>query len=138
MTLSDAVTADMLQALTRALDSDPSAGGKALFYSAPIPLSGAPVGSAVLLVTATFPKPSLGSLAGRTLTLATPVPSLAQASGTVAWVRFVNGAGIFVGDEDSVGLPASAARIKIDNGLGTLVMQTGGSLTSTMGTWALP
>ena len=136
MTLGDAVTADMLQALTRALDSDPSGGGKALFYTAPIPLAGAPAGAAVLLATAVFPKPSLGAVAGRTLTLAVPAPSLAQASGAVAWVRFVNGAGLF--DEDSVGIPATAARIKIDNGLGTLVLQTGGSLNSTVGTWALP
>ena len=106
ITFSLAVISDRLQALTRGLDSDPSAPGKLVLFDGVRPASGqAPAALSNALATATFPKPSLDSVTGNILTLQNPATTLVQVTGLATWGRFMNGAGQYVADVD-VGVDA--------------------------------
>jgi len=130
LVFSSTVISDGLQALTRALDSDPSNPGRIRIYSDPQPSPGQAPGAATLLALATFPKPSLDNVTGYVLTLNLPATVLVAASGVASWARLENGAGVFVADA-VVGLPGSGKPVEIDNGalVPTLTIYAGGDLT---------
>lgn len=112
---SPTVTADRLQALTRALDQSPSAPGQMRVYGGAQPPAGdAPTGP--ILVTLLFQKPSAGlvvtSTLTSTLTLAMPTPGMVINSGIATWARFTDGAGAFVADID-VGIVGSTAALQL-------------------------
>jgi hypothetical protein len=108
---SPTVTADRLQALTRALDQSPSAPGQMRVYGGAQPPAGdAPTGP--ILVTLLFQKPSAGPVVGNTLTLAMPTPGMVINSGIATWARFTDGAGAFVADID-VGIVGSTAALQL-------------------------
>lgn len=99
MTFALSVISDRLQALTRALDADPSAPGKLMIYSGDRPATGgAPEGT--LLVTCVFLRPSLDNVTAATLTLRNPLPAMAVSTGIAKWARLTDGAGRFVADLD--------------------------------------
>lgn len=94
-----AVISDRLQALTRALDSDPVMPGRLLVYSGTRPAQGAAPGAgSYLLATLSFVRPSLDNVLQAVLTLRNPPTTLVQVSGLATWARMVNGAGQFVAD----------------------------------------
>lgn len=134
ISFSQAVISDRLQALTRAIDASDSPG-KLLIYSEPVPLPGQPAGAAMQLCALNFPKPSLSGVAGKVLTLLNPAPSLVIATGTAAWARLVSGNGDYVADLD-VGLPLSAAAVRLNNGADPLSLNlyAGGEITVTLAT----
>lgn len=101
------VVSDRLQALTRALDSDPGSPGKLSIYGGTRPASGgAPGSDALLLASMMFLRPSLDNVSTFTLTLRNPLPTLVQSTGLATWARLTNGAGQYVADID-VGTDAS-------------------------------
>ena len=101
------VVSDRLQALTRALDSDPGSPGKLFIYGGTRPASGGAPGSDVLLLASMmFLRPSLDNVSTFTLTLRNPLPTLVQSTGLATWARLTNGAGQYVADID-VGTDAS-------------------------------
>jgi hypothetical protein len=114
ISFSNAVISDRLQALTRALDSDPLLPGRLLIYSDTRPARGAtpPVG-AYLLASLSFTTPSLDNVLASVLTLRNPVTTLVNISGLATWARMVNGAGQFVADMD-VGATGSSAECIIN------------------------
>jgi hypothetical protein len=104
-----AVISDRLQALTRALDSDPVMPGRLLVYSGTRPARGAaPDAGSFLLATLSFVRPSLDNVLQAVLTLRNPPTTLVQVSGLATWARMVNGAGQFVADMDA-GITGSGA-----------------------------
>ncbi len=113
MWVSQAVVADRLRALTRALDGA-ATPGKLLVYGAPNPGPGQAPGAARLLSTSVFSAASEAGLMGKRQALSLPSSALMQLTGEAAWARLVDGAGNFVADLD-VGLPGSAAALWIDN-----------------------
>jgi hypothetical protein len=128
---SPAVISDRLQALTRALDLDPTLPGRLSLMSAPIPAAGQPpVGSQVLAV-ATFPKPSLSHVSANVLTLLNPATSLVTVTGEAAWARLENGSNQWVADLD-VGVAGSGAAVILDNGSNTLMLFAGGEFSVTL------
>lgn len=134
ISFSQSVISDRLQALTRAIDAS-NAPGKLLIYSGPVPLPGQPPDTAIQLCALLFPKPSLAGVAGKVLTLLNPAPSLVIATGTAAWARLVSGNGDYVADLD-VGLPLSAAAVRLNNGADPLSLNlyAGGEITVTLAT----
>lgn len=106
---SNAVISDRLQALTRAIDSDPVNNGKLLIYGGVRPSKGAEVAEQhPLLATLIFPRPSLDHVLVNTLSLHNPATALIQVAGLATWARIVNGADQFVADL-SVGVEGSGA-----------------------------
>ena len=101
MTFALSVISDRLQALTRALDADPTLPGKLVIYDGPRPSNGDspdPVSSA--LATCVFPRPSLDSVTTFTLRLRQPLPTMVTVTGLATWARLVDGTGRFVADVD--------------------------------------
>lgn len=95
------VISDRLQALTRALDADPTLPGKLLVYDGPRPTSGgAPDAASSVLATLVFPRPSLNNVTTNVLTLLNPLPAMVTTTGLATWARMVNGSGQFVADMD--------------------------------------
>ena len=85
---SPAVISDRLQALTRALDLDPTNPGRMHIISAPAPADGQPIPpSAQILATVLFPKPSLDNVTGKVLTLLNPSTALVLVSPTPRFAR---------------------------------------------------
>lgn len=124
---SNSVISDRLQALTRALDSDPNLPGRLLVYSGDRPARGAnaPTG-AFLLATLSFYRPSLDNVLQRVLTLRNPPTTLVSVSGLATWARLVNGAGQFVADMD-VGATGDSAECLIN--AATSQLYAGGELS---------
>lgn len=129
---SQAVIEDRLQALTRALDSDPNGGGQLKIYPATQPSAGAGVSTAPLAVL-TFAKPSLNNVTGAVLTLNNPAQAMVLVSGVAAWARLENGAGQWVADLN-VGLAGSGAAVALSNGAATpsLQLYAGGTVSVTL------
>jgi hypothetical protein len=102
---------DMLTALRSRLDA--WGGGAAHFYAAPqaaneeAPPAGPPLAIVALAAPTCGVVANSGSLA--TLALAA-VSGLVAANGQIAWVRFVDGAGVAVEDK-AAGLPGSGAPV---------------------------
>ena len=95
------VISDRLQALTRALDADPTLPGKLLVYDGPRPAAGgAPDSASSVLATLVFPRPSLNNVTTNVLTLLNPPPTMVTATGLATWARMVSGSGQFVADMD--------------------------------------
>lgn len=131
---SPAVISDRLQALTRALDLDPTNPGRLHIISAPAPADGQPIPpSSQILATVLFSKPSLSGVTGNVLTLLNPPTALVLATGEAAWARMENGSNQWVADLD-VGLPGENAAVEIDNGNGpkTLMLFAGGEFSITL------
>ena len=95
------VISDRLQALTRALDSDPALPGKLLVYDGPRPAAGgAPDAVSSVLATLVFPRPSLNNVTTNVLTLLNPLPTMVTTTGLATWARMVSGSGQYVADMD--------------------------------------
>ena len=95
------VISDRLQALTRALDADPTLPGKLLVYDGPRPAAGgAPDAYSSVLATLVFPRPSLNNVTTNVLTLLNPLPAMVTVTGLATWARMVSGSGQFVADLD--------------------------------------
>lgn len=95
------VISDRLQALTRALDADPTLPGKLLVYDGPRPASGgAPDAASSVLATLVFPRPSLNNVTTNVLTLLNPLPTMVTTTGLATWARMVSGSGQYVADMD--------------------------------------
>lgn len=95
------VISDRLQALTRALDSDPALPGKLLVYDGPRPAAGgAPDAASSVLATLVFPRPSLNNVTTNVLTLLNPPPAMVTATGLATWARMSSGSDQFVADMD--------------------------------------
>lgn len=95
------VISDRLQALTRALDSDPTLPGKLLVYDGPRPpAGGAPDAASSVLATLVFPRPSLNNVTTNVLTLLNPPPTMVTATGLATWARMSSGSDQFVADMD--------------------------------------
>lgn len=95
------VISDRLQALTRALDADPTLPGKLLIYDGPRPeVGGAPDAASSVLATLVFSRPSLDNVTTNVLTLLNPPPTMVTVTGLATWARMVNGSGQFVADMD--------------------------------------
>lgn len=109
------------------LDSDNTNPGELLIYQGSRPSPG-DTPSGLLLARVVMQKPSLDSLVGNTLNLKDPSDILIASSGYASWARFTSGSGLWICDVD-VGLPGSDAEVKIDNGLGSLVLYAGGTLS---------
>ena len=127
MTFSDAVIADRLKALTRALDAKTS-GGKLRLYGGTQPAAGATT-SQTLLCELVFPKPSAGSVSNKILSINNPAAAMALADGTVTWARLVDGDNVWIADCNAGG-QASTAVVRIQNADGTVY--AGGSVTVTL------
>lgn len=114
------VISDRLQALTRALDADPTLPGKLLVYDGPRPAAGgAPDAASSVLATLVFPRPSLNNVTTNVLTLLNPPPTMVTATGLATWARMTSGSGQFVADmdvgtDDTLPLPEVIIR-KADN-----------------------
>jgi hypothetical protein len=121
----------LIKAIRDALDADTDPG-YIEFYTGPMPETG---GSAIttqtLLGTCTLTQPS-GAIDGGTLTFdAIADDAAADASGTIAWARFKDGAGNWVMDGDC-GAAGSGAVVEFNilNVLaGGLIKVTSGALT---------
>lgn len=98
---AQAVIADRLTALTRALDAG-GAGGRVLLFAGTRPTAGAAATGA--LATFTLPWPCLDNVTGSTLTIKAPAPAMVQTSGEVTWVRMTDSTGAWVLDCDAAGL----------------------------------
>lgn len=95
------VISDRLQALTRALDADPTLPGKLLVYDGPRPVAGgAPDAASSVLATLVFPRPSLNNVTTNVLTLLNPLPTMVTTTGLATWARMTSGSGQFVADMD--------------------------------------
>lgn len=95
------VISDRLQALTRALDSDPALPGKLLVYDGPRPVAGgAPDAASSVLATLVFPRPSLNNVTTNVLTLLNPPSTMVTATGLATWARMSSGSDQFVADMD--------------------------------------
>lgn len=103
--------------------------GKLKVYTSPKPATGGAVGGATLLLTATFPNPSMDNTTGAVLTLENPPPLYAVADGAALWGRFETAAGVFICDCDCT-VTAGAGPIK----LSSLTIYNGGLITVTLGT----
>jgi hypothetical protein len=125
---SSAVVSDRLQALTRALDSDPTLPGRMWLLDGVQPSPGQSAGVSRVLCELVFPRPSLSGVAGSALTLRNPSASLAVGSGLVSWARMVNGSGQYVADLD-VGISGSGAAVTLTTVSGNLLVYAGGEVT---------
>lgn len=67
-------------------------------YTAPKPDPGAAITTQTLVVEIDLPNPFADDVTGDTLTIGTMIPTMAVASGTVAWGRILNQNGDWVGD----------------------------------------
>lgn len=100
LNFAQAVLTDRLEALTRALDADSSAG-KINIYSGPRPAAGAAVTTQTLLASVSFQKPSSGGVSNNVLTLLYVGGAvLAVGTGVAVWARFTSGSGAYVADMD--------------------------------------
>ncbi|WP_454752061.1 hypothetical protein [Cupriavidus necator] len=100
LSLSTAVIADRLQALTRAIDGG-SGPGVLNIYDGTRPATGEAVTTQNKLVAYPFADPSAGSISGTTLTLLiSGAAQLALKTGIASWARIVDSAGTFVADMD--------------------------------------
>ena len=120
VTFAANVVSDRLQALTRALDAD-SAAGQLLIYDA----------DDVLLVTLTFPKPSLSNVVGNVLTLHNPSPANVSTSGIATYGELLNGADSLVATV-SVGATGDTAAFIIN--AATTQLYAGAEITVTAAT----
>lgn len=120
VTFAASVVSDRLQALTRALDAD-SAAGQLLIYDV----------SDVLLVTLTFPKPSLSNVTGNVLTLHNPAPANVSTSGIATYGELLDGAGALVATV-SVGATGDTAAFIIN--AATTQLYAGAEITVTAAT----
>ena len=124
---SAALVNDRLSALTRALDGA-TPPGKAKVYGTPMPSTGGASTSATLLAEFTFAKPSCLSVSGGVLSIAAPADVLGLATGVAEWVRFTDGAGVFVMDLNGGGLASGAAAIVVSDA-GTNLVYLGGTVS---------
>lgn len=123
MVLSPAVRLARLHIIAASLDSA-ATGGLIRIYSAPRPAAGDSVTAQIMLAELELPKPPIADLADDTLTFA-PIPeALCNASGTAAWARLSNGAGLWVADID-VGETGSGAELEMSS----VDLLAGGAIT---------
>lgn len=120
VTFAANVVSDRLQALTRALDAD-SAAGQLLIYDA----------DDVLLITLTFPKPSLSGVSGNVLTLHNPSPANVSVSGIATYGELLDGADSLVATV-SVGATGDTAAFIIN--AATTQLYAGAEITVTAAT----
>jgi len=132
LNFAQAVVADRLQALSRALDAD-STPAKINIYTGPRPAPGAAVTNQTLLASTSFQKPSSGGVSNNVLTLNyVGGPVLAVGTGVAVWARFVSGAGIYVADMDvslqkNLDGTAGVGEVQLDN----TQVYAGGAVTIT-------
>lgn len=120
VTFAANVVGDRLQALTRALDAD-TVAGQLLIYNA----------TDDLLVTLTFPKPSLSSVVGNVLTLHNPAPANVTVSGIATYGELLDGADSLVATV-SVGATGDSAAFIIN--AATTQLYAGAEITVTAAT----
>lgn len=120
VTFAANVVSDRLQALTRALDADAVAGQLRLYNA-----------TDDLLVTLSFPKPSLSGVSGNVLTLHNPAPANVSTSGIATYGHLVDGAGALVATV-SVGATGDTAAFIIN--AATTQLFAGAEITVTAAT----
>lgn len=108
---SPAALQAMLGGLQLLIDGD-VLHGKVLCYSGTPPFIPGDLTAEPLQVAIELGKPC-GTITGTALNLAVPAEGQRIDGQTIAWVRIINGAGVWVGDFD-VGLTGSLSAIELD------------------------
>lgn len=120
VTFAANVVSDRLRALTRALDADAVAGQLRLYNA-----------TDDLLVTLTFPKPSLSGVSGNVLTMHNPAPANVLVSGVATHGELLDGADSLVATV-SVGATGDTAAFIIN--AATTQLYAGAEITVTAAT----